>query len=174
MNRISNSWRTRLLTSLLLVLALPTLAEGPLTVRKVDLSGLKVSLSLPSEFQPFPTGDTKRTAIFQDPKSGNVMVMNPGESITEQDLMDPKLVGRIVASGEKDGVKLISHQMVTLPGKRKALKILLEIPGKTTKTRQLRYMIAGDPGPVIMFTTTHEQAPKFMPKTESWIQTLRF
>jgi hypothetical protein len=168
--------RICLLTSLtVMVVAWSALAEGTPTVRKVNLSGLEISLSLPSEFQPSATSDPKRSALFQAPEwSANVLVLVlPGENFSEQDLADPETLERIRAVTMKDGGKLLSHQMVTLPAKRKALKTLLDLPGKASRMRQLRYLIASDPGVTIMFTTSAEQAPKLIPKAESWIQTLR-
>ncbi len=136
------------------------------------LMGTQVRIDLPNEFAPFTTSDPERMRMFMDESiPANVAVMNLGEAITAGDVQSPDTLQGIKARMSRG--RFVEHTLVTLADNRKALRVVLEVEGKNAVMRQVRYLVAGDPGWSVIFTTTSTEYQQMRPKFEAWVKSFQ-
>jgi hypothetical protein len=164
--------RTLVVLLLLLSSVLGANAESPLTVRQITQAGKTANISIPENFLPTPSKDPERTTFFMDKDvPANVGVANLREPITETDVASPDIVQDIKVR-LKQG-RFLGSSVISLPGNRKALRAVIEVPGTNALMRQIRFFVQGDPGWNVIFTTTAEKFDEYSPKFDTWIKTFR-
>lgn len=163
----------RMLAILLLLTSL-ALAKDSLKKREVEFQGITASISLPSNFKSEATKDPAHSAMFSAPsRTANCMLATLGEKITGAELSSPATLEGIKARVNKREGRILESRMTTL-AQRPTLRVVVAVPRSDKMMVQERYLISGDPGWVVMFTTIESGSQELFAESKQWIQTLRF
>jgi hypothetical protein len=146
--------------------------EDSPTVHQFDLLGKKASISLPKDFLPTPSQDPDRSVLFlAESRRANVTVMNMNEPLTAEDVVAPQIVEDTKARVAPED--FLGNSIVSLPGDRKALRLVLKISGENAVVKQIRFFIQGDPGWVVIFTTVEANSNELFPQFDLWVKSFQ-
>lgn len=162
------------LLAFLLLLSSVALAKNALKRHVVKLQGLTASISLPNDFVSDTTKSSSRSAMFSAASwSSNCLVATLGEKITKAELSSAKTLEGIKLRVDKKKGRIVESGMTTVAN-RPTLRVLVAVPRSSTMMIQERYIISGDPGSVVMFTTTETRSKEILAKSKQWIRSLQF